>query len=132
MEIVAADITSFTIDWYGIKVSGSYSFSERGDEENARISLRIENFQEREDGLNITLSDVSIDAEINEGEIRDDDIFSFSGSIGGKFSVNGKSHEVSFRGDIEAREDAYFRFPSYTLMIDGEDVAIGRQERSTR
>ena len=132
MEIIAADISSFDIAWRGTRISGSYSFSERGNEEKERVSLRIENFQEREDGLNITLSDVSIDAEINEGEIRDDDIFSFSGSIGGKFSVSGKSHEVSFRGDIEAREDAYFRFPSYTLMIDGEDVAIGRQEKNTR
>lgn len=127
-EVIAADITEFRFPlWFGEgEMSGSYRFSERGDNEKAEIHLSIRNFG---DGNYVRIENAEIDATIAEGEKFDDDFFSFDGSISGEFTVNNSHHSISFSGNIEAVEDHYFRFPSYTLTIDGENIAIGRQER---
>ena len=129
-EIIAADIAEFNIEmWNGAGISGSYSFTERNNNGKADIRVTMRGFSESDDGFRVTLEEITVDASIEEGERFDDDYFSFDGSIGGKYIVNGEKHTISFSGEIDAMEDRYFRFPSYSLTIDGEDVLIGRQSR---
>ena len=138
MEIIAADISfpALPLDSGRATVSGSYSFTSRGDDDiDAKLRITIEDYSESDDGIFINLSNVSIDADISEGERRDDDYFTFDGSISGSFSLGRDatdSHSIEFSGSISAMEDHYFRFPEYSLRIDGESVAIGRQERTGR
>ena len=103
---------------------------ERGDDDvKASMDIRITGFTEEDDGILIELSDVRVQAEIEENEVWDDDMFSFSGSIAGTYLLGGNSHTVSFSGEMSAMEDEVLSFPSYTLEIDGESVAIGRYEK---
>ena len=103
---------------------------ERGDDDvKASMDIRITGFVEEDDGIMIELSDVLVQAEIEENEVWDDDMFSFSGSIAGTYLLGGGSHTVSFSGEMSAIEDEFLSFPSYTLEIDGESVAIGRYEK---
>ena len=103
---------------------------ERGDDDvKASMDIRITGFVEEDDGIMIELSDVLVQAEIEENEVWDDDMFSFSGSIAGTYLLGGGSHTVSFSGEMSAMEDEFLSFPSYTLEIDGESVAIGRYEK---
>lgn len=125
LEIVAANITSFTVPFRTIKVSGSYSFSEHRDTERAEVKIRIQNFRDDE----VVMNDITIDAVIEEGEIRDDDYFLFDGSISGSYSIGSTTHTIDFSGTINAEDDDFIRFPEYTLRIDGNNVAIGRQNR---
>ena len=137
MEIIAADISfpAIPLD-RGASVKGSYSFTSRGDDNiDADLDITIEGYSESDDGIFITLNDVRIKASIAEGERRDDDYFTFDGSISGSFTLGrgaSDSHSIKFAGRISALEDHYFRFPEYSLTIDGQSVAIGRQERSAR
>ena len=139
MEIVAADVSFPALpieDKRGASVSGSYSFTSRGDDNiEADINITIEDYREEDDGITVNLENVRIVASIAEGERRDDDYFSFDGSISGSFSTGrdaASSHSIEFSGSIDAMEDHYFRFPEYSLKIDGESVAIGRQARTGR
>ena len=127
-EVIAANITEFRFPlWFGEgELSGSYRFSERGDNEKAEIHFSIKDFG---NDKSIRIDNARIDATIEEGEKFDDDYFSFNGNISGDFTINNSNHSISFNGSIEAVEDHYFRFPSYALTIDGENIAIGRQER---
>ena len=131
LEVTAADITSFSLPISrGGTASGSYSFEKCGDDDvKASMDIRITGFVEEDDGIMIELSDVLVQAEIEENEVWDDDMFSFSGSIAGTYLLGGGSHTVSFSGEMSAMEDEFLSFPSYTLEIDGESVAIGRYEK---
>lgn len=131
LEVTAADITSFSLPISrGGTASGSYSFEKRGDDDvKASMDIRITGFTEEDDGILIELSDVRVQAEIEENEVWDDDMFSFSGSIAGTYLLGGESHTVSFSGEMSALEDKFLSFPSYTLEIDDESVAIGRYEK---
>ena len=132
MHITAADIEWFKVPISrGGTVEGSYNFMAQGDDNmEASVSVKISGFRETDDGLSVELSDISINARLVETEVRDDDKFSFDGTISGSYAVNGKSHEVLFDGIMEAWDDDFFSFPSYTLTIDGESIAIGRYEKS--
>ena len=131
LEVTAADITSFSFPIKrGGNASGRYSFEKRGDDDvKASMDIRITGFTEEDDGMLIELSDVRVKAEIEENEVWDDDMFSFSGSISGTYLLGGNSHTVSFSGEMSALEDKFLSFPSYSLEIDGESVAIGRYEK---
>ncbi len=130
-EVTAVDITHFEIPiTRSGTVSGSYSFAKRGDDDiRSDVDITIRGFRESDDGLEIELSDISVKAEMEESEIWDEDTFRFSGSISGKYSLNGTAHEISFSGEMSAMDDRYFSFPDYSLTIDGENVAIGRYEK---
>lgn len=131
LEIVGGNLTfdEFRLD-YGSVVSGSYSFTDRDDYEDADMNISITSFEE--DG--ITISNARIDGKIVESEIHDDnDKFKFEGSISGRFSVrNGESAEISFSGKMDAMEDRYLEFPEYELTINGNQVAIGKENRPFR
>lgn len=131
MEVTAASIEHFSLPISrGGTASGSYSFTKRGDDDvRASVNMSIKGFRESEDNMTIELSDISVVAEMEEKEVRDDDMFTFTGSIGGSYSLDGDVHEASFKGTINAMDDDYFSFPEYSLTIDGENVAIGRYEK---
>lgn len=126
LEVTAVDITHFEIPlFFGqASMSGSFSYKEERNSETATMDININNFSENDDGFNILLADVNINATIEEGETWDD-YFRFNGSLGGKFSIDrGQEQSISFTGTIDAMEDHYFRFPEYSLIINGERVAL--------
>ena len=130
LEIVSGNVafTDLRID-RGSAVSGTYSFTDRDDYEDADMDISITSFTE--DG--ITISDASIRGKITESEIHDDDRFTFDGSVSGIFSTErGGSAEISFTGQMDAMEDRYLRFPEYELTINGNQVAIGKEQRPFR
>ena len=130
VEIIGADIESFQLDYRrGGSISGSYSFHERGEREESRFDISFKGAEINEDGLKIVFDNITIKATIEEDEIRDRDIYSFSGDINGQYSVNGKTHDISFSGSIEGVEDRYIMGSDYSLTLDGSKVAIGRQTR---
>ena len=132
-EIVSADIQGFTIPLWGSgEISGSYSFKGRGDNETADISMSIKGFSEEDDGLWISLDQVTVDARIEEGERRDDDYFIFDGSIEGAYRIGNDKHEISFSGKMEGDDDDHFHFSDYSLRINGDEVAVGTQYRNHR
>ena len=126
-ELIGADIESFAINRNGAEISGSYSFSERGDNERAEMDIRFQNYRADDD---IIFIDIVIDAAMSEGEVRGDDTFTFNGSISGRYSIYGREHTIEFNGKMDAMEDEYIRFPEYTLRIDGDNVALGRQSKN--
>ena len=91
-EVIGGDVrfTDLRLEGWGSSVSGSFRFTSRDDYENGRMDVTISLFED--DG--IILSDVSIEGEYTESEVRDDDRFEFSGSVKGSFSAFGKSSEV--------------------------------------
>ena len=126
LEVTAVDITHFEIPlFFGqASMSGSFSYKEERNSESASMDININYFSENDDGFNILLADVNINATIEEGETWDD-YFRFNGSLGGKFSIDrGQEQSISFTGTIDAMEDHYFRFPEYSLIINGERVAL--------
>ena len=127
LEVIGGN---FTLDGFmlerGSYVSGSYSFTDRDDYEDADMNISITSFTE--DG--ITISDALIDGRISESETRGDDRFTFEGSIAGTFSARyGESADISFTGTMDAMEDRYLKFPEYELTINGSQVVIGKEIR---
>ena len=125
LEVSAVNIKEFVIPLpFGASMSGSFSYREERNSETVSMNVNISNYPESEDEFRILLADVNINATIEEGETWDD-YFKFNGSLGGKFSINGgEEQNISFTGTIDAMEDHYFRFPEYSLIINGERVAL--------
>ena len=129
-EVIGADVKINALPLpFGGEVNGSFNLSRREDDETAVANITIKGFSELDDHLYINLSEVRIDATINEGEKWDDDYFSFKGTIEGQYTVNGEAHSIYFNGSIIGDDDDHYHFSEYTLRIDGENVAIGRQYR---
>ena len=125
LEVSAVNIKEFVIPLpFGASMSGSFSYREERNSETVSMNVNISNYPESEDEFRILLADVNINATIEEGETWDD-YFKFNGSLGGTFSINkGPEQSISFTGTIDAMEDHYFRFPEYSLTINGERVAL--------
>ena len=128
LELMGVDLTNLNIQGRRMSITGSYRYEEheRFDREETAMNLRIQNF--RDD--HVVLNDITVNATMTEDERRDNDHFRLEAhSIGGSCTVGGESFSFSFSGEIDAMEDHYFRFPSYSLSIDGDNVAIGRHEK---
>ena len=125
LEVSAVNIKEFVIPLpFGASMSGSFSYREERNSETVSMNVNISNYPESEDEFRILLADVNINATIEEGETWDD-YFKFNGSLGGTFSINrGPEQSISFTGTIDAMEDHCFRFPEYSLTINGERVAL--------
>ena len=133
LEIVGWDV-SFTDlrleDSWARGVSGTHRFSERGERETSEMDITIDTYSENS---RLVLTDVVIDGTIVEDEKWDEDTFTFNGTLAGSFTIgSGSSSDIRFSGSIDAMEDAYLRFPEYSLTINGKDCAIGRETKPFR
>ena len=132
-EVVGWDVAFSDLrleDSFAFGVSGSHSFSERGEREiSVMKDVRISRYSEDGD---LVLTDILIDGTVTEDEVWDEDTFGFEGTVSGSFSVGSASSDILFHGVINAMEERYLRFPEYSLTINGKDCAIGRELKPFR